>query len=101
MSAIDKFWVYILRCSDGSYYTGVTNNLKLRIGQHQEGMNPESYTYTKRPLQLIYSCAFDSSLDAIAAEKQIKGWSRKKKEAIIDGQFDLLTQLAKKRNFRR
>ena len=101
MSAIDKFWVYILRCSDGGYYTGVTNNLELRVEQHQEGMNPESYTYTKRPLQLIYSCAFDSSLDAIAAEKQIKGWSRKKKEAIIDGQFDLLTQLAKKRNFRR
>ncbi len=55
MQSPRKFWVYILQCSNGSYYTGVTNNLELRIQQHEEGTDPHCYTYELRPLTLVFS----------------------------------------------
>jgi len=90
-------FVYILLCSDGTYYTGVTNNLTLRFTQHQEGTNKQSYTFSKRPLKLVYSQGFQNATDAIAWEKRIKKWSKVKKEALISGDFNKLTTLSKKK----
>jgi predicted GIY-YIG superfamily endonuclease len=76
------FWVYILRCSDESYYTGHTDNLERRLGEHQQGVI-RCYTSTRLPVCLMFSEEFTSREEAIVAEQQIKGWSRKKKEAMM------------------
>jgi putative endonuclease len=89
-----EYWVYILRCADGKYYTGVTNYIEERVRQHQEGIDPYCFTYKRRPTELVYQCVFREVMDAIRAEKQIKGWSRKKKEALIRGDFVLLHELS-------
>jgi putative endonuclease len=91
-------WLYILLCADGSYYTGTTRtNLEIRLAQHQTG-HFGGYTATRRPVALVYSEYFDRIVDAIAAERQIKGWSRAKKEALIAGRFDLLPSLSRRRS---
>jgi putative endonuclease len=92
-----KGFMYILECSDGSYYTGSTTNLELRIAQHQNG---EGANHTKKnlPIKLLYYEEFDRIEDAFYREKQIQGWSRKKKEALIRGDFKDLHQLAQCRN---
>ncbi|MDA8214354.1 MAG: GIY-YIG nuclease family protein [Nitrospiraceae bacterium] len=90
-----SYYVYILQCSDGSYYTGVTNNVERRLYEHQEGLIDGCYTHNKRPVKLVYMEEFSDVLDAISREKQIKGWSRKKKEALIAGDFEKLVELAK------
>ena len=87
-------WVYILRCADGSYYTGCTTNLDQRLGEHQAGESP-SYTSTLLPVVLVYVEEFQPIHDAIAAERRIKGWSRAKKEAMIEGRWDNLPALSK------
>jgi putative endonuclease len=89
--------VYILKCSDDSYYTGVTNNLTRRLSEHQHGRNPTSYTYSRRPVELMFYAEFTDFLCAIAKEKQIKRWSNAKKKALIEGRFDDLVNLAKKK----
>ena len=89
-------YVYILKCSDNSYYTGVTSNLESRIFKHLTGFYTESYTSSRRPLQLVFYCEFTDINLAIDTEKQIKKWSRAKKEALINGDFDALVNLAKK-----
>jgi len=91
------FWVYLLRCADESYYVGHTDNLELRIAQHQSG-DLGGYTKRRRPVQLVYSESFGTRDDAFAAERQIKGWSRKKKEALIDGDWERLRLLAQRRS---
>lgn len=88
-------WVYILKCSDNSYYTGVTNNVERRFAEHQGGDNKKCYTYSRRPVELLWCDHFGTILEAIAIEKQIKGWRREKKEALIAGRYDLLPALAK------
>lgn len=88
------YFVYILRCSDKSYYTGITSNLEKRIKEHNSGM-VYGYTSKRLPVVLKYSNRFDNPDDAIRAEKQIKGWSRAKKEALIKGDFDSLVNLSK------
>jgi putative endonuclease len=90
------YYVYILKCSDKSYYTGVTNNLQRRFMEHQSGVDSGSYTFTRRPLQLVFFAEFSDIELAIAKEKQIKSWSRRKKEALINENFDALTLLSKK-----
>jgi putative endonuclease len=92
------YYVYIVKCSDESYYTGITNNLHRRIAEHNTGVNPGSYTSTRRPVELVFACEFNYVNDAIAFEKQIKGWSRKKKEAIICGNWEALKCLAECKN---
>jgi putative endonuclease len=90
-------WLYIIQCSDGSYYTGTTRGeLELRIEQHQTG-HFDGYTATRRPVVLKFAEYFDRIADAIAAEQQIKRWSRAKKEALIAGNFRRLSELAKRR----
>lgn len=88
-----KGWVYILLCSDGSYYTGSTNNLEQRILQHQSGQGA-NYTKKRLPIQLIYVEEYLRIEDAFYREKQIQGWSRRKKEALINGIPELLPNLA-------
>lgn len=83
MTTIHNYFVYILECSDGSYYTGVTNDLEARLLQHQNGEDTLSYTYSRRPLILKYYQRFDFIKHAIEFEKQVKGWNRKKKEALF------------------
>jgi putative endonuclease len=90
-------WVYILKCSDGSYYTGVTNNLSRRVIEHQNGGH-EGYTSVRLPVELVFSQEINNPLEAIAAEKQIKKWSRAKKEALIKADFNLLHKLAECKN---
>ena len=98
MKLLGGCWLYILRCSDGSYYVGTTRNdeLETRVSQHNLGVYG-GYTARRRPVSLVYSAHFERILDAIAAERQIKGWSRAKKEALIRGEFEALPELAKRR----
>ncbi|WP_339680931.1 GIY-YIG nuclease family protein [Cyclobacterium marinum] len=86
-------WLYILECADGTYYTGSTINLDLRLLQHQNG---EGANYTKKrlPVQLIYSEEYQRIDEAFFREKQVQGWGRKKKEALINGEHNLLPALA-------
>jgi putative endonuclease len=89
-------WFYILHCADSSYYTGTSRSDKLetRISQHNQGTFG-GYTEKRRPVTLVYSVHFDSITDAIAYERQVKGWSRAKKEALIRGDFEALQGLSK------
>ena len=92
------YYVYILRCSDDSFYVGITGNLEQRLIQHQQGHFKECYTYKRRPLTLVYNLGFNNVLEAIRFEKQLKGWTRAKKIALINDDFDLLQGLAECRN---
>jgi len=87
-------WIYILKCSDDSYYCGSTSNLEQRISEHIFHKY-SGYTSARLPVNLVFSQEFADINDAIRAERQIKGWSRKKKEALIKDNFDLLHELAK------
>ena len=89
------FWVYILRCADASYYTGHTDNLEKRIGEHTAGAIASCYTFKRRPLELVFSQDFPTREEALASEQQIKGWSRKKKEAMMRGDWAEVSRLAK------
>jgi putative endonuclease len=90
------YTVYILRCADGSYYTGVTNDLARRVFEHEQCTDPKSYVFKRRPLKLVYSANFEDINEAISWEKTIKRWSRKKKEALIKGDEEALKQLSKR-----
>ena len=89
-------FVYILKCSDKTYYTGVTSNLDKRINEHNYGKHRDSYTYKRKPIELVFYAKFTDINLAIQSEKQIKKWSRAKKEALINGDFEKLPNLAKK-----
>ena len=80
--------VYILKCSDGSYYTGSTVNLTRRLWEHEQGLSGEAYTFSRRPVELVWSYEFPLYKDALYVEYQIKGWSRAKKEALIRGDWN-------------
>lgn len=92
-----EYYVYILRCCDGSYYTGVTNDVDRRVAEHKEGVSSTCYTYKRRPLTLVYHAEFRNVDDAIAWEKHIKRWSRNKKEALIRRDETALKHFAKRR----
>ena len=85
-------FVYILRCADGSYYVGHTSDLSRRIARHNEG-KAAVHTAARRPVTLAYSEEFETERQAIARERQLKGWTRAKKEALIAGDLDLLRRL--------
>jgi putative endonuclease len=90
-------FMYILRCRDGSYYVGsTTSDLEYRVAQHNEG-SFGGFTSLRRPVQLVFHQEFSDVIDAISAERQVKGWRREKKEALIAGRFDLLPTLARRR----
>ena len=87
--------MYILRCADRSYYTGHTDNLEERIAKHQMG-EIEGYTSTRRPVKLLFSEEFSTRAEALAVERQIKGWTRRKKEALIRGDWSEVSRLAQR-----
>lgn len=90
--------VYIVECKDWSYYIGITNDLEKRLWEHNTGHDENSYTYSRSPVELKYFEIFTDVNQAIAREKQIKGWSRKKKQALIAQNFDKLKDLSKSRS---
>jgi len=87
------FWAYLLECSDGSYYAGHTDNLDQRLSQHECGI-ATCYTSSRLPIRLVWSQEFATRDEALAAERRIKGWSRKKKQALIHGDWAELQRLA-------
>ena len=91
-----KGFMYILECSDGSYYTGSTNNLVFRLQQHQNGVGA-NHTKKRLPVKLVYFEVFQRIDEAFYREKQVQGWSRSKKEALINGNFGKLPELSKNR----
>jgi predicted GIY-YIG superfamily endonuclease len=90
------FWVYMLQCADGSYYVGHTDDLERRLAQHQTG-EMDGYTATRRPVRTVFTQEFRSRAEALAAELHVKGWSRKKKEALMQGDWAEVKRLAQRR----
>jgi predicted GIY-YIG superfamily endonuclease len=89
------FHVYMLKCADGSYYTGMTNNLELRLAQHQAGTFADGYTASRRPVELVWSATFATHDEAFRRERQIKGWTRAKKEALVRGDWQAIQLIVK------
>lgn len=89
------FWVYILRCADGSYYTGHTDNLERRLAEHKTGSIPACFTASRLPVELVFSQVFPTREEALCAERQIKGWGCLKKEAMMRGDWNEVSRLAK------
>ncbi len=89
------FWVYILRCADDGFYVGHTDNLETRLAQHAHGTFSTCYTFGRRPVQLVYSQEFPSREEALSTERQIKGWNRAKKTALIKGDWGEVSRISK------
>ncbi|HXT09773.1 MAG TPA: GIY-YIG nuclease family protein [Roseiarcus sp.] len=90
--------ISILRCADGSYYTGITRrSVEERLSDHVNGLYPGCYTYKRRPVALIHSEFHEQIAEAVATERRIKGWSRAKKEAYIRGDYERLSEFARRR----
>jgi len=88
--------VYILECADGSYYTGSAADLSQRLWQHETGALPSAYTYSRRPVKLVWTSEEVARYsDALRYERQIKGWSRAKKQALIRGDYDAIHEVVK------
>jgi putative endonuclease len=94
------FHCYLLLCADGTYYCGHTDDMEKRLAQHQSGVFA-GYTFKRRPVKLVWNDAFQTRDDAKAAEKRIKGWSRAKKQALIAGDWALISELARNHSDRR
>ena len=90
-----SYFVYVLECSDGTYYTGVTSNIERRLWEHAHPSNPYAYTASRLPIVLRWSEMFRQVKDAIRFEKQRKGWNRKKKEALFIGDWVRIQELAR------
>jgi predicted GIY-YIG superfamily endonuclease len=93
------FYVYVLRCSDGTYYTGHTDDPDNRMAQHGRGEGSK-YTAKRRPLELIWMADFQTRSEAFELERRLHGWSRAKKEALMRGDFEALPGLSLNRNAR-
>jgi predicted GIY-YIG superfamily endonuclease len=89
------FWTYMLRCSDDRYYTGHTEDLDVRMAQHQRGYFKTCWTYTRRPVELVWCEAFPTREEALTAERMVGGWSRAKKEALIRGDWERISFFAR------
>ncbi|OUR94411.1 hypothetical protein A9Q87_01875 [Flavobacteriales bacterium 34_180_T64] len=92
------YYVYILKCSDGLTYTGITNDISRRLEEHQKGLINNCFTFKRRPIELIFQQEFNNVEQAIYFEKKIKNWSAKKKYALANGEFDMLQILSECRN---
>ena len=90
-------YLYILKCGDGSYYVGSTRNLNPRLEQHLSGLGG-AYTAKRQPVELVYVQEFERIDDAYQREKQVQGWSRAKREALIEGRFDDLPGLSRSKS---
>ena len=92
------YFVYILLCNDNSLYVGITSDIERRVLEHNEGKYPEAYTHSRRPVTLLFYQDFTEPSQAIEYEKKIKKWSRAKKQALIDNNFNKLQELSECRN---
>jgi putative endonuclease len=92
-----NFWVYIVMCSDDSYYTGVTNDIERRIWEHNNDIDEKHYTFKKRPVELVFCELHYDIYQAIDREKQIKRWSRLKKKALIEENYDNLIKYSQRK----
>lgn len=95
------YFVYMLRCADGTFYVGVALDPSLRLGEHRQGLDPFAYTYRRRPVELVWAESFQDYEEALAAERQIKGWSHAKKAALIEGGLDAVHAIVKQQRRRR
>ena len=93
------FFVYMLECSDGSYYVGHTDDLARRIAEHESGQIP-GYTSTRLPVRLVWSQDFAARIEALESEVRIKKWSRAKKRALAEGDYRRLRTLSRKVDWR-
>ena len=91
------FWAYMLHCRGGKFYTGHTDDLERRMGEHRSGM-VKGFTSDRLPAELVWSQDFPTRYEALTAERQIKGWSRAKKLALIRGDWDAVSRYAKSKN---
>jgi putative endonuclease len=91
---MQHYWVYMLRCRDGSYYTGHTDNLDARLWQHEQGLAAD-WTRRRRPVELVWCDAGGTRDEVVEMERRIKNWSRAKKEALIGGDWNLIGHLAR------
>lgn len=98
---MQDFFIYILLCNDGSFYVGHTDNLEARVSAHEQRLYPNCYTASRLPAKLVFAHSTATRDEALAGERQIKKWSRKKKFALINGDFESLKVLSKKVNFNR
>jgi putative endonuclease len=89
-----NFYVYILECADGIYYTGLTADMERRLNEHQSGINPESYTYKRRPVKLVFFTIVRGYEQASIFEKKSKDWSRAKKKVLIEENWEKLKEAA-------
>jgi predicted GIY-YIG superfamily endonuclease len=89
------FYAYMLRCSDGLYYVGSTDDLEQRVAQHQSGRDPFCYTYKRRPVTLVWSESFTTRIEAKEAERQLKGWGKRKKKALMARDWEALQVLSR------
>ena len=92
-----SFWVYILQCADGSYYTGHTDDLEARLAAHERGA-VQGYTSRRLPVKLVFCDEFPTRNDAFTRERQIKGWSRRKKQALIREDWATLVKYSRGKN---
>jgi putative endonuclease len=98
MKSNHNYYVYIVVCKDGSYYTGITNDIDQRLWQHNTGIDKNCYTFSRRPIELKYLQHFQQVEEAIKWEKELKGWSRRKKQALIEKDWDRIREFAKSSN---
>jgi len=91
---VQPFWVYMLRCRDGSYYVGHTDDLEKRMAEHQLGAMPD-YTRNRRPVELVFAAEMPTRDDALLRERQIKGWNRQKKAALASADWERIRTLAR------
>ena len=96
MSLRHPYVVYILQCADGSYTTGMTSNLEVRVAAHRDGLEPKAYTYSRRPVVLVWSEEVWTHDEAFHCERRIKGWSRAKKDALIREDLDEVHRIVRR-----
>ncbi len=94
---MNTYYVYLARCADNSYYTGITNNPERRLWEHNNDPDARHYTFSRRPVTLIWCTLFKEVNDAIRFEKQLKGWSRAKKEALTQSNWAEIVRLSNKK----
>lgn len=93
MTTSHSFYVYIVECSDGALYTGITNNIFRRLAEHNDGIYPTAFTFKRRPVKLRYCEQFEHVSAAISWEKQLQGWNRKRKEALFSDNWAKIYEL--------